>query len=319
MQSFLTILSGLPGTGKTSTALRLADAMHLTNRNRTADSADGFLSISVGRGWVASRDLLGFYNSLKNVYQPSRTGFYQFLRSIEKSPDKFLNLVLLDEANLSNIEHYWSDFLGMCDLYDKGNRLDLGIINDKESRYLPIPVTLRFIATINNDATTERLSPRLIDRAPIITLNHTYDDVNFEGASSEIFDGAVPYQQLQEAFCVTDEIDLDLQDLINLDQITELLASSSIKAAPIHVSNRKINAIKKYCCIAQELEYKHIPLDYAVSQHILPLINGYGAGFKDRLTKFEEKLDELNFTISRKILQSIIQKGDEFSDFYSFF
>lgn len=125
MQSFLTILSGLPGTGKTSTALRLADAMHLTNRNRTADSADGFLSISVGRGWVASRDLLGFYNSLKNVYQPSRTGFYQFLRSIEKSPDKFLNLVLLDEANLSNIEHYWSDFLGMCDLYDKGNRLDL--------------------------------------------------------------------------------------------------------------------------------------------------------------------------------------------------
>jgi DNA polymerase III delta prime subunit len=318
MQSFLTILSGSPGTGKTSTALRLANAMHLTDK--AVESAGGFLSISVGRGWVASRDLLGFYNSLKNVYQPSRTGFYQFLRSIEKSStDKFLNLVLLDEANLSNIEHYWSDFLGMCDLYDKGNRLDLGIINDKENCYLAIPATLRFIATINNDATTERLSPRLIDRAPIITLNHTYDDANFEGAASEIFDGAVLYQQLQEAFCVTDEIDLDLQDLINLDQITELLASNSIKAAPIHVSNRKINAIKKYCCIAQELEYKHIPLDYAVSQHILPLINGYGTGFKNRLTKFEEKLDELNFTISRKILQSIIQKGDEFSDFYSFF
>jgi hypothetical protein len=110
MQSFLTILSGLPGTGKTSTALRLANAMHLTDK--AVESAGGFLSISVGRGWVASRDLLGFYNSLKNVYQPSRTGFYQFLRSIEKSPtDKFLNLVLLDEANLSNIEHYWSDIL----------------------------------------------------------------------------------------------------------------------------------------------------------------------------------------------------------------
>jgi hypothetical protein len=207
----------------------------------------------------------------------------------------------------------------MCDLYDKENRLDLGIINDKESRYLPIPVTLRFIATINNDATTGRLSPRLIDRAPIITLSHTYDDANLEEVAVEIFDGAVPYQQLQEAFCVTDEIDFERFDKSRLTQITEPLTSNSIKAAPIHVSNRKINAIKKYCCIAQDLEYKHIPLDYAVSQHILPLINGYGTGFKDRLTKFEEKLDELNFTISRKILQGIIQKGDEFSDFYSFF
>jgi hypothetical protein len=227
--------------------------------------------------------------------------------------------VLLDEANLSNIEYYWSDFLGMCDLYDKGNRLDLGIINDKKSCYLPIPATLRFIATINNDATTERLSPRLIDRAPIITLNHTYGDASFEGAAAEVFDGAVPYQQLQEGFCVVDEIDFGGADKTNLDEITKLLTDRSIKAAPIHVSNRKINALKKYCCIAQDLEYKDIPLDYAVSQHILPLINGYGTGFKGRLTKFEDKLDELNFTISRKILQGIIQKGDEFSDSYLFF
>ena len=36
-----------------------------------------------------------------------------------------------------------------------------------------VPDTLRFLATINNDFTTENLSPRLLDRASIVTLPET--------------------------------------------------------------------------------------------------------------------------------------------------
>jgi len=53
--------------------------------------------------------------------------------------------VLLDEANLSPIEHYWSTFMGMTD----GRRNDLHL-GDTVVR---IPDHLRFVATINYDRT----------------------------------------------------------------------------------------------------------------------------------------------------------------------
>ena len=116
LQSFITIFSGPPGTGKTSSAHRFATALGLVSPQKTSIETDNFLSIPVGRGWVSSRDLLGFYNSLKNSYQPSRSGLFQFLKAFhdaknEQPINQHLKLVLLDEANLSSVEHYWSCLL----------------------------------------------------------------------------------------------------------------------------------------------------------------------------------------------------------------
>ncbi|WP_279147225.1 AAA family ATPase [Photobacterium carnosum] len=192
-QSFLTILSGPPGTGKTTTATRLAKALHL------GDSSDeqNFLHIPVGRGWVSSRDLLGFYNSLKNVYQESRTGLYNFLSRPTSINDEALKLILLDEANLSSIEHYWSDFLGLCDVEHFNRPIETGIPHP-EKRIITVNENTRFIATINNDATTERLSPRLIDRAPIINLSNHIN--SFSDSTDKIFDGAITAKNLRALF-----------------------------------------------------------------------------------------------------------------------
>lgn len=319
-QSFLTILSGPPGTGKTSTALRLAQALSLNGHEEDND-ASNFLNIAVGRGWVAGRDILGFYNSLKDVYQPSRSGLYQFLKNKDVSAEKYTKLILLDEANLSSVEHYWSDFLGMCDSEGVKRRIDLGI-PDQSQRFLEVGRNVRFVATINNDATTEKLSPRLIDRAPIISLG---EDVSLEDVTSFMnlhgFNGAIPHAQINSAFNVSSsEADFLPDEQASLEQILAILSSQTAKTSSIHISKRKINAIRRYCYIANELGgMRNRPLDYAVAQHILPAIEGYGAAFRDRLVKLEQKLIDFDLILSRKTLRNIIEEGDNYADTYSYF
>lgn len=318
-QSFLTILSGPPGTGKTSTAIRLAKHMHLSNNEKSTNLYSNFLNIAVGRAWVSGRDILGFYNSLKDTYQPSRTGLYEFLTKNNKNND-FLKLVLLDEANLSSIEHYWSDFLGMCDPEGANKSLDSGIPNN-EKRYFPITDNLRFIATINNDSTTEKLSPRLIDRVPIIKMDYSLL-TNKSLISNEVnFDGAVSHDSLCDAFNVQN-IDASLtseEDSI-LENIIEILSRPLPRTTTVRVSQRKINAIRRYCFVANDLENMRIsPLDYAINQHILPLIDGYGSSFKERLIDLEQKLAEFDFSLSKSALKEIINQGDIYGNSYSYF
>lgn len=315
-QSLMTVLAGPPGTGKTSTAIRLARHLNLTDDDFKFNGTN-FLNVAVGRAWVSGRDILGFYNSLKDSYQPARTGLYEFLRN-EKNND-FLKIILLDEANLSSIEHYWSDFLGMCDPEGINRMLDTGIPNNTD-RYLDVGKNIRFIATINNDSTTERLSPRLIDRVPVITMDHAF---NFTAISQQYnnYDGAVDFNQLEESFNIS-SIDASFtqeeQNIIN--NIVETLALPIKRTTSIRISQRKMNAMKRYCHIANEIEGMHTPpLDYAISQHVLPLIEGYGSAFKERLVDLEQKLSEYEFTISKSALNNIINQGDIFGDSYSFF
>ena len=60
-------------------------------------------------------------------------------------------------------------------------------------------------------------------------------------------------------------------------------------------------------------------LDFAINQHVLPLIEGYGAGFKERLHNLEQKLVEFDLHISKATLRNIINNGDIYSESYSYF
>ncbi len=320
-QSFLTILSGPPGTGKTSTAIRLAKYLGLVDG--TNKTSRNFLNIAVGRGWTSSRDILGFYNSLKDVYQPSKAGLYQFLRkhpNKDIQDDKFLKLVLMDEANLSSIEHYWSDFLIMCDKDIANQLIDLGS-PDEKNRYLTIPESLRFIATINNDDTTEKLSPRLIDRAPVISLSYEHDDLGEyydDQIELKMEEGAINYHDIQRCFDVPfHEAKLEDEDISSFNKILESLKDSRFNSKAIEISHRKRNAIFKYCHVANQLEFTNKPMDFAISQHILPLINGNGSAFRERLENLQAIFEKYNYVRSRKILDEIM-KSSEY-DFYSFF
>ncbi|WP_342754302.1 hypothetical protein AAGQ96_18645 [Pantoea sp. MBD-2R] len=315
-QSFMTILSGPPGTGKTSTVIRMAKHMQLTDDDIKSHNTN-FLNIAVGRAWVSGRDILGFYNSLKDTYQPSRTGLYDFLRN-EKNND-FFKMVLLDEANLSSMEHYWSDFLGMCDPEGVNRLIDTGIPEQSE-RYFSIPGNLRFLSTINNDSTTEKLSPRLIDRVPVITMAHNNNYKTIPTQSLD-FAGALPFESMDNAFNISSsEASFTQEEETALESIVNILSRPLNRTSSVNISQRKVNAMRRYCHTANEIGMmRAAPLDYAINQHILPLIEGYGSSFKERLTDLEQQLSEYGFTLSKSTLTNIINHGDIYGDSYSYF
>ena len=201
-QNFLTVLSGPPGAGKTSISVILGDVLGLTEKSERSDgsynsdrsdrtggsdhaesmekaesteSTKRFLPVSVERGWTSKRDFLGYWNPLSKTFEspdPRRSDALALLDAEARAGfDDLPFVMLLDEANLSPMEYYWGDFMRICDDRSRMNRIALG----GDALY-DVPDTLRFLATINSDFTTENLSPRLLDRAPVVTLPETEPD-----------------------------------------------------------------------------------------------------------------------------------------------
>ncbi|KPM01905.1 hypothetical protein [Vibrio splendidus] len=310
-QSFLTVLAGGPGTGKTSTVTRLSKAMNLGS----GQFGEHFLNISVGRGWVSSRDILGFYNSLKDTYQESRSGLFSFLSYHQEQPSDVAKIILLDEANLSSIEHYWSDFLLYCDKENLSRPIDTGIPHANQ-KLLNIDEMTRFVATINFDSTTEPLSPRLIDRVPVITLDNPDSNVDFEPSSLSL-DGTLSASKIKSMFTFEDNALLRSEQILLQDTI-ELLGQADRSMGPaINISQRKLNAISNYVSASRELMGSDTAMDFAISQFILPHIDGYGSAFKTRLESLSDKVSKHSRTQGH--LERILTSGDYLSGSYSFF
>ncbi len=314
-QSFLTVLAGLPGIGKTSLVQYLGKALGLNNR---------LLNISVARGWTSQRDLLGYFNPLNSSYQAAPTGFYELLQATSKENRNTQApiYVLLDEANLSPIEHYWSNFMIMTD--DQNEKI-LKTGQYTKDADIVIPDALRFIATINYDNTTETLSPRLIDRAPIIKLSP--EKVTQTIPKKQINEEFLVYssQELNDLFSISDGETAELADeeIEVFNKIMKILEDENTDfGQPIIVSQRKQIAITRYCHIARDnmIEEGNLrALDYAICQHILPLINGSGDQYCKRLEKLQEVLPKNHFKLSNAQLERIIKVGKLEIDTFNFF
>lgn len=312
-QGFITTFAGEPGTGKTSLCGLLCKALGLTKN----DENRRFVDISVERGWTSIKDFIGYFNPLTKQMEKSNLEMFNAIETLsteinnEKSAPYF---VLLDEANLSSIEHYWANFLKFCDDdFISSRKLSLG----GEFDYY-IPKHLRFLATVNFDHTTEELSPRFLDRSWVITLKPV--DIIQKQIIIDAPDKVISYQSLVKAFCNFEQKD---NENYNKSKNKWEDIKKVFKEFNFNIMPRNLKMVDNYMLSASiymnsTSNNKYAAVDYAVSQKILPLINGIGENYSKLIDKLinEECFD---MPMTNMHLQRIKQNAEQNMGYFQFF
>lgn len=328
-QGFLTVFSGEPGCGKTSICNIIGEVLGLNKiaeyvdiSSNLANSVKRYIPVSVERGWTSKRDFIGYFNPLSKTFDKSNRRVYDALHQLDTEKRSgycmLPYVILLDEANLSPMEYYWSDFMNICD--------DLGpqsIVNLGEDYVFNVPETLHFVATINNDDTTHTLSPRLIDRAWVITLPRQYSPICSDDVIPTDLVEIISWSSLCQAF-IPNTAECALSDEIRKSYEAVV---SKLREQRFFISPRIDRAIKRYWAAAEKWfvldETRTSPsvvaLDYAVAQRLLPKISGSGEVFEKWLEEFRSLCSNHGLNMSAKIIKDIIERGNQQMKYYRFF
>lgn len=316
-QGFLTVFAGEPGCGKTSLVSLLAQILGLSNSRHPR-----YQEIAVEKGWSSRRDLIGYYNPLTKGIEAANKGMFTALSTLNaesvEGSSVFPYWILLDEANLSQMEHYWADFMSLCD-FDKVSNRQISLHEDYVFKINP---TLRFLATINLDHTTEVLSPRLIDRAWIIKLHAAnLEEINFMDAELKDEYPLVRYS-IFDQLCSKDYLNSEKIDKSVLDKLNTIRTIFSNEVG-INLSPRVIRMITRYCLASDGLidtsETSYAALDYAVAQKVLPMIDGYGEKYQSLVDKLMVACSSTSMPICFNLLSKIQKKGKDNMHYYQFF
>lgn len=317
---FLTVFSGKPGTGKTSICNIIAEVMGCNSFSGTLDNSEincnRYVSVSVERGWATKRDFLGYFNPLTKEFDKSNKHIYDALSiqnyEVVENKERYPMFILLDEANLSPLEYYWGDFMKIADTDSPIKELNLG--NDIVRK---VSNNLRFLATINNDHTTEELSPRLVDRSWIVELPKTPMVSKSGTAYSEISNNSpVTWSMIENTFkekqCVV--MPAHVQEIYT--EIQRLFEKNGVS-----IGHRSFVLMERYVLVTQNLfgEETVTALDYAVLQKLVPMINGNGIKFEDFLNEFKDLCNNKHLIRSKVALEKIIKRGVDNMSYFNYF
>lgn len=241
--SKLHILQGISGTGKTSLARAFAKAI-----NNPPDNDNELYCevIRVQAGWRDREDLLGHYNAFEKKFY-AKEALQALYRAQQPRFQNTLQIILLDEMNLSQPEQYFADFLSLLETSDiaKINLLDSSHHDApllfKNGRTLEIPENVWFIGTANHDETTKEFADKTYDRAHVmeihrsekLTFDNTVDNTQYSYSSLiERFEQAITKHQS------------------DVDKIFELLLESELQKNLLKIKvswgNRLQNQARKF-------------------------------------------------------------------------
>lgn len=319
-QGYVTTFAGMPGTGKSSLCTILGQALGLAGSGR-------FVEINVENGWTSHKDYIGYANPLLGS-EPvkAKSEVFDALRALgEEGPeeDPLPYVFLLDEANLSPLEHYWAPFMRACDTFEtRGATLDLGGGEGSDNVWT-IPSWTRFLATVNFDHTTEQLSPRFLDRTWVIFLEGgAFDPWEARACATaptdeqDEKDGHRPtMRELQEVFGAHGEVPAEVRECLS-----ELVACCEEHGHPVSPRSQIMMAgyLRAACRLMDCADDPFRPLDYAFSQKVLPQLSGFSDDMRALLDDLEGLLGERAFPHTRRDLERM-RKSGESNGYYQFF
>ncbi len=300
------ILTGNSGTGKTRIAKEYSEYLDCNSA-----------IIPVGSNWTDNHNIIGYDNPfIKEYYQPEA---FKLINSAGE--DNQPSFLILDEMNLSHVEHYFSDILSSI---ESGVDIPLNInkVSDMNNK-LKLSENLFIVGTVNVDETTYMFSPKVLDRANTIEfktikpgdyINHT-QHINFE--DNKNLDYLInPYMGKEVRTFSVDDIKKALSDVtiyykdserLLIEVLVDLLDELYVvlKKSHFDFGFRVINEILRFMYVAWF--YENQPdvfnnwaryFDTQIKQKILPKIHGSEYTLKDTLNDIQNICEKNHFKSS---------------------
>lgn len=217
--SRLLILEGLSGTGKSSLARYFSEFIGETSFFEPVQAT-----------WRDRTAILGFYNDFSKTYNET-----EFLKRLYQYGyrQNHINVMVLDEMNISRIEYYFADFLSVLEYpkdkwaiklmqfpydFDPPAHLQEGILR--------IPENTWFIGTANKDDSTYTITDKVYDRAIALSFNDRNEPFEVEGESEKL---ALSYSGLEALFAKAQAdatLALSKEDRAKFRSLTDFIAST---------------------------------------------------------------------------------------------
>lgn len=298
----LLVLEGLSGTGKS-----------MLPRMFSEFTGTKTFFAPVQATWRDKTDLLGYYSEFTKTFKS--TDFLQNL--YEASYLDRMNVMVLDEMNISRIEYYFADFLSILEYPPEDWNIrvfepEFGqVMPDKlPNGYIKIPENTWFVGTANTDDSTFTITDKVYDRAIVLDFSEKFSPITSEYPCEpikmdyETMKGMFKAAQENPEYCLNEE---DLEKFTKICDFTR-------HAFDIRFGNRIMVQIENFVPVYVALGgTKESALDFMFARKILRKLNGMFEDYvKDELIALTKLINETYghgvFVATEKTIAKIMKK-----------
>lgn len=272
------------------------------------DDVEKQLFVSVKSDWTDQSEIFGYYDPIARTYIV--TPILKFLLDAVSCPEAPFHLIL-DEMNLSKVEHYFSDFLSCLEsrFYAEDHKVHQASINlhnyggyikasnplvEEIPDKIELPTNLYVTGTVNVDETTYMFSPKVLDRSNVIEFNQ----VTLGTIGEPIEPGALSLQTLPQFGHHEPVTQADFENLPDVIKQEVIQIHDAMSKDDNHFGYRTAFEIARFIQkVKNHVGDEHANLkaafDAQIVQKILPKISGSQADVEDLLTRLMLFLFEL--------------------------
>ncbi|MFY0545427.1 McrB family protein [Brevibacillus sp. H7] len=319
--SNIAVLGGMSGTGKTQLALLYAKALGLKQN-------ENLLIVPISPSYTEPSDILGYLNHQIGIFMESETGLVSFLEKANQNKEQ-LFMILFDEMNLGQVEHYFSPFISLLEL--PGDQRCLRLFSKDATCYnrqlkegIPIGDNVLFVGTANFDETTKDFSNRMLDRINIIFLEKLTFGEAFVGKEKDTEDydrATVVNRDIYRKEWTKEDFSLEESEISLLDRLHELMREYDSQTG---VSFRIAMGIGRYLAnIPRDHDgnpfiTRKTAFDYQIKQRILTKIRGHREQIQDLVGFFDLESNRYQPGLIARLLLEERDGEDEFKTSFNF-